>query len=265
MVPVSLIINYCSNESIFIRPLIQECLKFSDDINVAFGSHLYDGRPEDQEHIHSLRLEFPTVKFIEYPVNINLPLSQREGVCNRPTAYFHNLARYMASQAVQNDWVFVIDADEIPDGDEVARWLSHSSTVLDDRVAYKIANYWYFKDPRFRAKTLEDSVLLINKRYLTKENIFGDYERDHLIRASGCALDRQIKAPNNAVMFHHFSWVRTREGLAHKVKSWAHANDIFKGVNVDDLLAHIYRDANPNDIVHRYEYDVVENKYNIIV
>lgn len=263
-IKASVIINYCSNESIFINPLLNECSKFSDDIIVSYGSHLYDGSLEDAQHITDLKTRYPFVTFVEYPVDINLPITARKGAVHRPTAYFHNLARYTATQALKNkEWVFIIDADEIPDGQEVASWLSQ--VQLDPRVAYKIANYWYFKDPKFRAKTLEDSVLLMHSKYLTENNIFGDFERDHLIRVSGCALDRQTKSQKNTPMFHHFSWVRTKEGLKHKVKNWAHANDIFKGINVDALVDRIYQDDKPNDIVHQYEYDIVPNIFNIQV
>jgi len=257
---MSVIVNYCSNESIFIHQFLKECLKFTSDIVVSYGSHLYNGQPEDKNHIAELVAMYPMVKFVEYPVDINL--KHRRGVVHRPTAYFHNLARSTAAKALSHkNWVFVLDVDEIPEGDRVAEWLRHA--VLDHNCAYKLANYWYFKKPEFRARTLEDSVLLIHAKHLTDNNIFGDNERDYLIHASGCKLVRMVKHSDN-VMFHHFSWVRTQDGLRHKITSWAHANDLFKNANVDAIMEHIYGNDQPNDIVHGYSYDIVPNTYNVL-
>jgi hypothetical protein len=263
----AVIISYCSVEAPFIEVLLRECQKFASEIVVAYGSHLYDGTPEDTAAIARLQQEFSGVLFVKYDVDVNMPVSARQGVVARPTAYFHNLARWTAVGALSDtvEWVFVIDSDEIPDGDALAAWFaSCGGARFHDNVAYKMANYWYFKSPLFRARTLEDSVLLIHKKHLTRVNIFGDFERDYLIRVSGCALDRQVRGSGGLVFWHHMSWVRTRDGLRHKVSHWAHANDIFKGADVDALIDYIYSDPNkPNDVVHRYEYDVVDNRFGI--
>lgn len=262
----SVVINYCSNEKAFIHPLLQQCKIFSEDIVVSYGSHLYDGTPEDRGHIDSLRLSYPEVRFVEYRVENNIDLSKQRGVRHRPTAYWHNLARWAGVQALKNSgWVFIIDADEIPDGILVKQWLDRRIRYLRANECYKVATYWYFKSPIFRSMTLEDSILLIHHSYLTEENIFGDFERDHLIPASGCMLRRNTRGLNGAVMWHHYSWVRSRNQLVHKIKNWAHANDIFKGADAEDIVARIFNDDKPNDIVHRYNYDVVQNKFGISV
>ncbi len=265
---VSVIISYCSIENIFIDVCLKECLKFSDDVIVSYGSHLYNGQPEDLNHIAECQTKFPTVKFVKYQVDMSLDLYKQKGVRNRPTAYWHNLARWTGVQALsgKNDWVFVIDVDEIPEGEYVAKWLDLARSLFNDHECYKVANYWYFKSPRFQATTLEDSVLLINRKYLTFDNIFGDNERDHLIHVSKCQLIRQVKGFGKKVLFHHFSWSKPRTALEHKIKHWAHANDIFSAdrVNPDELIEYIYKDNNVNDIVHGYEYNIVENKFDLI-
>lgn len=263
---VSVIISYCSNERIFIDAVIQECLKFSTDIVVAYGNHLYDGTPEDMDHIREKKKLYPSVKWVCYEVDVSSNVLCKKGVFKRPTAYWHNLARWTGAQALtQKGWVFVIDADEIPDGNLVKDWLDVSEDAFNLQECFKCANYWYFKSPTNQAQTLEDSVLLIHSKYLTEENIFGDNERDYLIPASGCALNRETRGLHGAVMFHHFSWVRPKNELIHKLKSWGHANDIFKNVDVDKLIAYIYKDDNVNDIVHGYQYTKVPNRFNLNV
>jgi hypothetical protein len=257
----SVIINYCSNEKIFIDPILIECSKFSEDIIVSYGSCLYDGRLEDLEHIKELKVKYPFIQFVEYKVDFSLDLKKQKGVVNRPIAYWHNLARYTAIKYLKNkEWVFVIDVDEIPEGDRVKEWLS--KTNLNKRNCYKMANYWYFKDPTNQATTIEDSVLLIHSDYLTEFTIFGDLERDHLIPASACILKRQVMGLDDKPMWYHFSGVRTKEGLRHKLKSWGHSSE-YK--NVDHIIDHIYKDSEVHDVIHNYSYIKVPNKFNIIV
>jgi hypothetical protein len=262
---VSVIVNYCSNERVFIDVVLRECLLFSNDIVVSYGSRLYNGAPEDVDHIKEYESKYPMVKFKCYQVDPLLDLSKQKGVRNRPVAYWHNLARWTGVQALEgkNGWVFIIDTDEIPDGQLVKEWLRGCEACLDPIKCYKVANYWYFKDPTNQATTLEDSVLLIHSKYLTEENIFGDNERDHLIPASRCMLMRETKGVNGAILFHHFSWVRPRKQLEHKLRSWGHSQDLFKNVDPGKFVDFIYRDDNVNDIVHNYTYAKVPNKFNI--
>ena len=257
---VSVIINYCSNEKIFIDAVLTECSKFSDDIVVSYGSKLYDGAPEDLDHIKDCKNKYPSINFVEYEVDLSIDLS----MFKRPTAYWHNKARYTGVCALKNnDWVFVIDCDEIPEGDKVKQWLTLIKP--NKQFCYKMSNYWYFKDPTAQATTYEDSVLLIHKDNLTLNNIFSDYERDDTIKLSKCILQRQIKGLDSKPMWHHFSAVRSKNGLTHKFKHWGHNSDIFKNVDVEKLIEYIYHNNEVNDVVHQYKYIFVPNKFNIIV
>lgn len=262
----SVIINYCSNEKCFLDAILTQCAKFSDDIVVSYGSHYYDGTPEDAAHIDACKAKYPAVKFVEYAVDAAADMSKKRGVVARPTAYWHNLARWTGVQALtRREWVFVLDADEIPEGALVAKWWERAVHIIKPEECYKINNFWYFKLPIYQATSLEDSVLLIHASHLTEDNIFADFERDSLIQNSKCKLVRGVRGLSNAVMFHHYSFVRTRECLEKKMKVWAHCNDILKGANVEGMIQHIYKDANPNDIIHGYQYTTVYNKFGIDV
>ena len=257
------IINFCSNEKCFLKPLLEQCTLFADEIVVSYGDMLYNGEKEDLNFIEPFKAMFPDVKFVQYNVNLTKPKNEMKGVHHRPLAYWHNLARFTAVNALSSDvdWVFVIDADEIPEGKKVKEWLN--TVKLEPRCSYKIATYWYFKLPIYRAKTYEDSILLINKKHLTAENIFGDYERDFTIKNSCTVLQRMNMGLDGKPLWSHFSWCRTKEGLQKKISSWAHANDIFKGVNVDDVVNYIFKDNEVNDFVHNYDYEVVDNRFGI--
>lgn len=259
--PVSVVISYCSKEKYFLQTILTECRKFSDDIVVAFGTNLYNGAPEDISEIEKVAPQFGNVRFVQYMVSPNN--FDGMGVRQRPQAYWHNLARWTGiTHLKRHDWVLLLDCDEIPEGDKFRAWWQQveGTPILNSNTTFKIANYWYFKDPTNRAQTLEDSVLLIHSKYLSKFNVFGDYERDYLIQQSGTRLVRQTKGTKGEVMFHHYSWVRSRQGLEHKIKNWGHANEYN---DPDKVIETIFQDDNVNDVIHKYTYDKVPNLFNI--
>ena len=264
MIRVGATISYSSNERMFLKALLEQLvLAGISDIAVAHGSHLYDGTPEPDVP-ESLRREFPLVKWCRYDVDTSRDRTTMPGVVRRPSAYWHNLARATAVAALGDsvDWVFVLDADEVPDGKELRSWLD--VTEPDGDHAYKLANYWYFKEATWQAMSLEDSVLLVPRRVLNEATIYNDYERDDILRVSGIKCHRMVKGVSNAPMFHHYSWVRGRAGLATKLRTWAHRDDIFMGVSSEHLLNYVYRDDMPNDVVHNYEYKRVDNLFGIV-
>ena len=263
---VSVVVNYSSNEQASIEAVLTQSLKFSKDIVVSYGSHLLDGSPEAMQHIQELSNKYAQVQFRQYAVDVNVDLSKQLGVLARPTAYWHNLARWTGVKHLKcRNWVFVLDADEVPEGDLVRVWLRDALPSLEVQSCYKIANYWYFKKPTFQATALEDSPLLIHKRLLTENTIFGDWERNHIVEASQCTLNGNITDFNGNVLWHHYSWVRSRYDLEHKLSHWAHADDIFAGVDAKELIDTIFKDDNVNDFVHNYEYVTVNNTFDIKV
>ena len=255
---IGVIINYCSNEHMFIRHTLKECSKFSEHIFVSYGSHLYDGSPETLDE--TLIQDFPRVKFIEYTVDIHTPHDKLEGVVRRPTAYWCNLARWQGVQAMPLNiqWMLFIDADEVPEGDRFKQWLD--KTDLDNNSLYKLANYWYFKEPTNQSQTWEDSVLMVPRKHLTRSSVFHDDERDGILKVTQLKQNRLVVGNDSAPMFHHYSWVRSRDGLIKKIKTWAHRDDIFSGANAEAIVDHIYRNDDVNDIVHNYKYNKVSSR-----
>jgi hypothetical protein len=258
MQSVSVVISYCANDVPFIDKTLSECNKFSDDVIVVYGSRMYDGADADLAAIGVLSDRHEWVQFCMYDVDLTLDPYAQEGVCKRPLAYWHNLARWTGICRCLNDWILLLDGDEVPDGAKVRRWLHESR---NPETIFKAANYWYFKHPENQATSLEDSVLLVHKRHLTRSNVFGDMERDHICisASSGAKLERLVKDPNGDVMFHHFSWVRGREGLKRKLRSFAHSQDMFKNVDIDVLVEYIYRNDDVNDVIHNYKYVHVDS------
>ena len=257
MKKVSAVINYCSNEKPFLSACIEECSKFASEIIISYGSKLYNGDDEDYAHIYEMKNKYPFVKFVQYPVDRSIELTQQKGVVNRPHAYWHNLARWTGVQSLSiKDWVLFLDVDEIPDGSRFLFWLQ--THELNLHCTYKIANYWYFKKPIFQAKTWEDTVVLAHTQLLNESKIFGDGERDHIV--VNTQNYRYVLGNDFRPLIHHFSWVRTPKQMLFKIKNWGHQSDFQKH---EEMVARVFRDDNVNDIVHNYEYNHVSNQFNI--
>ena len=263
---LGIVINYCSNERSFLLPLIQECMKITKHIAISYGDKLYDNTPEDSDVLlEYCKFKYPNIKFLQYNVDITKPPSELKGVIKRPTAYWCNLARWIGIAALRNevDWFLFLDADEIPDGERMYSWFR--DTTLDKDYNYKLANYWYFKLPIHQATTHEDSILLVHKDQLTESSVFHDDERDGILKVSGLPQKRMVMGLDGKPMIHHYSWVRTKNGIATKLRTWAHRDDIFKNVDIEQIVQYIYRNNDVNDCVHNYTYNTVENIFKVIM
>ncbi len=260
MQDIAVVINYCSNEQSFIDACIEECSKFSNEIVVSYGSHLYDGKSENHAHINEKKNKYPFVKFTEYPVDKNIDLKKQKGVENRPHAYWHNLARsYGVKNISKNKWVLFLDVDEIPDGNRFKLW--NKTHQLNEFNIFKIANYWYFKKPIFQALTWEDTPVLAHINRLSSDTIFGDRERDHIAYSSpNTKVFRYVLGNDFEPMIHHYSWVRSPDQMLFKLKNWGHTTDFN---NHEAIVKHIFRNDEINDVVHNYKYIEVPNYYSV--
>ena len=59
-------------------------------------------------------------------------------------------------------------------------------------------------------------------------------------------------------MFHHYSWVRTREEMLKKVKSWAHHKDRDWTSLVEKEFERKFNSQTDTCFVHNYKYVEVE-------
>jgi hypothetical protein len=178
---------------------------------------------------------------------------------NRPHAYWHNVARIAAwrrANITDDAWILFIDADEIPDGATFRWWLN--SQCLIPEVAYRFSNYWYFREPIYRAETVEYSPIMVHSTQLTEARLMHDMERH------GITANMPEAVVMDPVMFHHFSWVRTEADMIRKVTSWGHCTDR------DDWVAKVKTEFNrtfdptvDTDFVHGYKYTTVPNTFNI--
>jgi tetratricopeptide (TPR) repeat protein len=256
---ISVVINYCSMEREFLNICIKECLKFSDEIVVSYGSHFYDGTIEDHEHFMQESLNHKNVRFAKYEVDITVDLYRQRGVKARPHAYWHNLARWNGLKEIKNNkWILFLDVDEIPDGERLNEW--RKEVQLDIDINYSLLGYWYFKSPNYQATEWEETAKIIYSNNITEDSIFGDSERKHLQNTAGKGAEHFVLGLDQLPLIHHYSWVRKKEVLLRKIKSWGHKDQIADPIN---YVESIFKNKNINDSVHNYKYKYVHNQFGV--
>jgi hypothetical protein len=251
--PISTVISFSTLEIRFFDSLIKEVKKFSDDIIVVGYDHFFDGTKENISLINNLIKKYSELnwKILEWDSKQN-------------SKYHHNNARWTGAYLSKHKQILFLDADEIPDGDLMFDFLD--SILLDNDQSrysydlYTFSCYWYFRDPIFRATAKEVCGLLVKDiTKLTKEMFFTPHERWFYQVYSFLRYKLFCTIKDN-VIFNHYSWVRTKEEMLTKVKSWAHKADCNWTELVEKEFEHPFMG---NDFVHGYSYTKVKNIFNI--
>ncbi|MDE3055813.1 MAG: hypothetical protein KGI80_03880 [Verrucomicrobiota bacterium] len=220
---VATVVNFCTNELCFLRPCLEQASLFSNEVVVVVASHFFDGTPENRLLLDQIYRAFPAVLFVEYPF---LPSAIPSKVFKqvRKENFWHSLSRWIGFSHLSKEiqWVLFLDADEVAEGERFSSWLRSSS--LSSPAAFKLANYWYFREPVYRATTLEDSCLLVSKEDVLKDFVLHSDERDALYRHFR-QRTRGVTGADGIPFFHHFSWVRTEKEMLRKVRAWGHKGD----------------------------------------
>jgi hypothetical protein len=222
--PLATIVNFCTNESRFIKLCLEQALKFSRQVIVPVCDHFFDGTKENRPLLEKIYAAFPQCLFVEYPFTperISKKLLQQVPA----THLWHSLSRLIASQFLEQsiESVLFLDADEIPDSDRFVEWLECSDHSC--HTVLKLANYWYFREPCYQAEKWEDSIVFAQRRALESHLLLRKEERDAIYDLLPGPKRRMVVGSDGHPMFHHYSWVRTEEEMLKKVRGWGHRLD----------------------------------------
>jgi hypothetical protein len=130
---------------------------------------------------------------------------------------------------------------------------------FDAYDSFVFSCYWYFRNVENQATSREYCGLLTNMKKTTYEMMFTHCERwfnwiyKDLKVAWQCTLGYEV-------IMHHFSWVRSKDEMLRKVKSWAHSKDRNWEESVKEEFS---RPFNGRDFIHGYSYTKVLNRFNI--
>ncbi len=244
---IATIVNFTTNEEAFLRHCLEEASLFSDQVIAVVCDHFFDGTPEDQERLNGIYSAHPEAQFIQYP------WSKENFYSDHPTQFWHNLNRLVGTSLLKEEveTVLFLDADEIVEGERFAKWLQ--TFPYREYAAIRLACYWYFREANLRATEVEDTPLLIRRDQLNYDRLMQKEERKGMLNlASGKTL-RFAEKENPLI--HHYSWVRSREGLLKKAKTWGHRLER----NWKELIEIEF--SNPfsgTDFVHGYTFTEVQ-------
>jgi len=260
---ISTVISFCTLDKKFIKPLLEQVKLFCDDIIVVYYDKLLNGKPEPideiaetikniDSNIKLLCLEFTNGNSKLIFVNSKLEFSE-----DKSSRYFHNLARWKAKDLAENDYILFIDGDEIPDGPAMKYILDNDLLKNYDGIDFKC--YWYFRNAVNQAIQTEECGLLVHKKIITEKLMFTELERWSFRGSSGINYLSSVQLEQGPI-FHHFSWVRTKQEMIEKVNSWGHKNDKNWLVHIEEEFS---RDFNGTDFVHGYQYKQVNDQFNL--
>lgn len=221
---VASIINFCTNEARFLSSCIEQCRFFSRQIIIPVCDHFHDGTPENRALLEEIYRFFPDCLFVEFPF-VPRAIASRVFRKISPAHFWHSASRALGCQFLDEDIerVLFLDADEVPEGKRFLAWLKESDYA--QHTAFKLANYWYFREPRYRADQWEDSIVLARKRSLDLSILLHDEERNAIYDLLPHPKRRRVVGEGCQPMFHHFSWVRTKDEMLRKTEKWGHRND----------------------------------------
>ena len=247
MIKIATVINFCSMDYKFLRPCVKGVLPFSDVVIVPYADHLFDDTPENMDIIGQAVADNPEVIFKKFNYHHSITEYLRP-------RFWHNFARWVGiSHLPENiDYVLFLDVDEIVESPKFVEFLNHFDIARHDYMYF--SNYWYFREPRYRASQVEDSPVLVKRNIINVNVIFHEWERalfSHLPNGI-----RRVNGLDGEPMFHHYSWVLNKEEMLQKVRTWGHSRDTDKDwvalINVE-----FSREFNGTDFIHGYQYEAV--------
>lgn len=257
--PLATIVNFCTNESRFLKNCLEQAHSFSSQVIIPVCDHFFDGTPENRPLLEAIYRAFPECIFVEYPF-IQKQIPKRIFKAIDPAHFWHSLSRLLASQFLNEkiETVLFLDADEVADGDRFAEWLECSD--YNFHTVLKMANYWYFREPRYRAVEWEDSIVLAQRRSLEPRLLLKQEEREAIYDSLPGPKRRMVLSVDGYPMFHHYSWVRTEEEMLKKVRSWGHKKD-------RDWEAQVKKEFEApfsgTDFIHNYQFNTVKPIFDI--
>ncbi len=245
---VTTIINYCTNDYRFIGHCIHEAKQFSEQIIVPVCDHFLDGTPENRELLDRTYEENrQDATFAEYVYDTEVFAELRYNAV-------HALSRSLAFNSLgeSTDYVLLLDADEIVKGRRFRHFLDNGG--VDANNAMLIANYYYFREVRFRARTPEDSLLLLKRSAVTADMLLQEGDRSDAFRATPGPKARGVLGLDKKPMAHHYSWVRTKDEMLKKVRTFGHRSDRDWIALVEEEFS---REFNGTDFITGYAYDTM--------
>lgn len=256
----------------FLYPSLEQIHDIFNEIIIMMGEQRWTGEYEDITQIDELRTfisskkEYSHIRVITYNVNNDMIKCMQRSVV--PAMYWEAHARWIAYNdlKLKDGYIVILDADEIIEGIKFKQWLdTHEYEKYD---AMKLSNYWYWRKPIYRAKNyIEDSVVMLNMKKCNPIYLFSNMGR-HGIYESIVGNKKRNITFNDEPFIHHYSWVRNKDQMLRKVKSWGHRNDKDSWeilVEQEFQKKEIEKQEEISDFVKGLSYNIVTNIFDIYI
>ena len=250
MKKITTIINYCTNDYIFLKPCIDAALKVSHKVIVPYCTHFHDGTAQNQDLLKQSASENPSAEFVEFEYDKT-----------QSSRWHCNVSRKIGIVLAPDDtdYFMFLDTDEIIVPNEFNAWWTEQQSKLLE--SYKLANYFYFRDFKYQGKEWQDSIALVKKGEFTQDPyIFHNDERSGVFIYVPQHLRARNVGYNGKPFIHHYSWVRSKETMLKKVSCWSHNKDQDWVSLIEKEFSTPFRGI---DMVFNQEYITVEPYLNI--
>jgi hypothetical protein len=207
---------------------IEEARVFSSQVIVVVADHFFNGEPENRLLLDLAYRKHPDCLFVEFtysekePYGLYCPVLPSDADWAH---YWHSTSRYIGFHFLEEEieTVLFADADEIHDGRRLLEWLDGFEYRSYD--AFRLAGYMYFRSARYRALSWLPISLLVRKESIAPEILLDLWERQGIFEGLAGKKMKQAVGLDGKPLVHHFSWVRTREEMLFKTRSWGHRHD----------------------------------------
>lgn len=241
---IEAVVLMCSNDHRFIDICLNQLKLCVNKIHVAYFSHFWNGEEENFNIINSAvknnKSDTCVFNKIDWTPN------------KQENLYWESYARWKMTQNCNgSDYIAYFDIDEIPD----SNLFNEYKKEFYKYDSIRLRNYWYFREPVYRANSTEKSVVICKTHLAKSVPFLPAWSRDQYFDNFGNRI-----IDNKEPCIHHYSWVRTKQEMIKKVTTWGHKND-------KDWVACVEKEfSSPfcgRDFVHGYSYTTVDNKFNI--
>lgn len=246
---ITTVLTYCTIDFRFLDINLRQLSKFSDEIIIPLCTKFWNGDPENEDLFQK------SIDIIKSYPKCTAYTFEWDPSHQNNHWYYENLNRALGTSKASNEWILFVDGDEIVE-DGFGEWFE---TIKYNDNSYWLTCYWYFREPIYQSIKYASAGLLIKKKYCNW-NLNGNARQQLFDNKLINGDNTRILSKDGTPFVHHMSWVRTKEEMLQKVKSWGHTNDKDWTSLIEEEFK---RPFNGTDFVHGHTYKTVENKFNI--
>lgn len=268
---IATVISYCTHDYKWLKPCVEKAKQFSEQVIIPVSDHFFNGAIENRELLDKSYEEVKEVDWLEFEYDpsiyegmglqrLNDPFTPTKFMMDigpREIWFWNQIARLHGFNAINNDieYVLFLDVDEIVETEKFIPWLDEFP--YGNFSAIRFETYFYFRDAKYRAVQTEDwnGITLVKKDKLNDE-IFFKHSSERLNFVNFTEGNKLAKTGDKTgtPMIHHYSWVRTKEEMLRKVKSWSHHEDRNWSELVEKEFERDFDVKNDKCFVHDYNY-----------